>query len=167
MVTAVDSAKYYVLQVITGCELDVAKELNRRGVSAIIPLENRAIRTKGKWTTKPYVIFPGYVFINIKYSWSQYYIMSGIKGVVRLLGGGHSPEPLSKQETDLLIRQADMFREPSTVSLFDGGYKIVSGVLLMLKDNIKKIDRHAHRAIIEMSIAGKKTEFRLSFVTAE
>ncbi len=162
-----DSAKYYVLQVITGCEPDVAKELNRRGVSAIVPLENRVIRTKGKWTTKPYVIFPGYVFINIKYSWSLYYIISGINGVVRLLGGGHAPEPLSKQEANLLIKQEDMFREPSTVRLFDGGYEIVSGVLLMLKDHIKKLDRHAHRAIVEMPIAGKKTIFRLSFVTTE
>ena len=162
-----NSTRYYVLQVITGCELDVAKKLNRRGVPAIVPLENRVIRTKGKWITKPYIIFPGYVFINIKYSWSQYYIMSGVKGVVRLLGGGHSPEPLSKQETDLLIKQTDIFREPSIVRLLDSGYEIVSGALMMLKDNIKKIDRHAHRAIIEMSIAGKKTEFRLSFMTAE
>lgn len=158
--------KWYVLQVTTGEELSVMKELHRRGVSAAVPQENRAIRSKGKWITKKYVVFPGYVFINVKYSWSQYYIMSGIRSVIRLLGGGNSPEPLSDNDVNLLIRNTELFAEPSVLRFNDdGSYEVVSGVLLNFKDNIKKIDRHAHRAIVEMTLAGKSTEFKLSFDT--
>lgn len=156
--------RWYVLQVSTGEELSVMTELHRRGVAAIVPLENRAIRSKGKWTTRKYVIFPGYVFINMKYSWSQYYIMSGIKGIIRLLGGGNSPEPLSENDVELIIKDTELFAEPSVLKFNDdGSYEIISGVLLKLKDNIKKLDRHARRATVEIMLAGKKTEIKLSF----
>lgn len=159
-----NNQKWYVMQVTTGKELSVMNELQRRGVSTAVPIENRMIRSRGKWTEKKYIIFPGYVFINIKYSWSQYYIMSGINGVIRILGGGNSPEPLTDNEVELLIKNAELFAEPSTVKLNkDGSYEIISGVLKELKKHIKKIDRHAHRAIIEMPIVNKKTVFKLSF----
>lgn len=159
-----DKEKYYVLQVSTGDELSVMNELQRRGITAVVPLENRAIRSKGKWTTKKYTIFPGYVFINIRYTWSKYYMMSNIKGVIRLLGGGTSPEPLSDDEVELLIRNSELFAEPSVLKFGDSGeYEIVSGVLLKLKDNIRRLDRHAHRAMVEMTMAGKKVKINLSY----
>ncbi len=159
-----DKEKWYVLQVTTGEELSVMAELNRRGVSAAVPQENRVIRSGKKWITKKYVIFPGYVFINVKYSWSQYYIMSGIKDVIRLLGGGSSPEPLSESDVELLIKDIELFAEPSSLKFNDNGsYEIISGVLLNLKNKIKRIDRHAHRATVEMVLAGKKTDIKLSF----
>lgn len=160
-----DKAKWYVLQTALGCELSVMHELRRRGVSAIVPIECRVIRSKGKWISKDYIVFPGYVFINVKYGWSQYYIMSGISGVVRLLGGGYDPEPLTDSEAELLVRQAEIFRTPSILRLTDGGgYEFVSGALSELKDTVKSINRHSHRAIAEMQIAGKKVVFELSFV---
>lgn len=162
-----DKEKWYVLQVTTGEELSVKTELHRRGVSAIVPQENRAIRSKGKWTTKKYVIFPGYVFINVRYSWSQYYIMSGIRSIIRLLGGNSSPEPLSDSDVELLVRNTELFAEPSVLKLNDDNYEIISGVLLSLKDKIRKIDRHAHRATVEMTLAGRKIEFKLSFTVTD
>ena len=162
-----DHKKWYVLQVLTGAEKDVQKELHRRGVAAVVPIENRMIRTKGKWQTKEYIIFPGYVFINVQYTWSQYYIMSGIRQIIRILGGGELPEPLAEDEAELIIRQAELFKEPSVIRLTARGYEIVSGVLLMLQDNIKKIDRHARRVTVRMDIAGTKTDVKLSFVTEE
>ena len=158
-----DHKKWYVLQVLTGAEKDVQKELHRRGVAAVVPIENRMIRTKGKWQTKEYIIFPGYVFINVQYTWSQYYIMSGIRQIIRILGGGEVPEPLAEDEAELIIRQTELFKDPSVVRLTESGYEIVSGVLIMLHDNIKKIDRHARRATVRMNIAGTETEIKLSF----
>ena len=162
-----DKAKWYVLYVNTGRELDVMKSLQRKGISALVPLENRVIRSKGKWTTKKYVIFKGYVFVNLEYNWLIYYQISKINGVIRLLGGGKSPEPLSANEVEMLVESTKIFSEPSTVRLFDGGYEILNGILLSFKDCIKSLDRHAHRAVIETNIAGKPTKFTLSFMTEQ
>ena len=162
-----DKVKWYVLYVNTGKELDIMKALQRKGISALVPLENRAIRSRGKWITKEYVIFKGYVFINLEYNWLIYYEISKINGVIKLLGGGHSPEPLSENEVEMLVESTKIFSEPSTVRLFDGGYEILNGILLSFKDCIKSINRHAHRAVIETNIAGQPTKFTLSFMTEQ
>ena len=162
-----DKAKWYVLYVNTGRELDIMKELQRKGISAVVPLENRAIRSRGKWITKEYVIFKGYVFVNLEYNWLVYYEISKIKGVIRLLGGGHSPEPLPEHEVERLIKSTKLFAEPSTVRLFDSGYEVLNGVLLTFKDCIKSLDRHARRAVVETNIAGKSIKFTLSFMTEQ
>ncbi len=162
-----DKAKWYVLYVNTGRELDIMKALQRKGISAVVPLENRVIRSKGKWTTREYVIFKGYVFVNLEYNWLIYYEIAKINGVIRLLGGGKSPELLSEHEVETLIESIKLFAEPSTVRLFDGGYEILNGILLTFKDCIKSLNRHAHRAVIETNIAGKPTKFTLSFMTEQ
>ena len=157
------SGKWYVLQVLTGTETDVQRELIIRGVAAVVPIENRMIRQGGRWKTKEYIVFPGYVFINVRYSWSQYYIMAGIKQIVRILGGGEKPEPLSVKEAQLLIRQTELFRTPSVLIITDDGYEIESGALKELSDNIRKVDMHSRRAAVKMLIAGTETEIKLSF----
>ena len=162
-----DKVKWYVLYVNTGKELDIMKALQRKGILAVVPLENRVIRSKGKWITKKYVIFKGYVFVNLEYNWLIYYEISKINGVIRLLGGGTSPVPLSEHEVEMLIESTKLFAEPSTVRLFDGGYEILNGILLAFKDRIKSLDRHAHRAVIEIRIAGELAKFTLSFMTEQ
>ncbi|SCX21116.1 Transcription termination factor nusG, partial [Ruminococcaceae bacterium P7] len=69
--------KWYVLQVRTGYEEKIAAELNSRGYAAVVPLENRLIRRGGKWQPQPYIVFSGYVFVYLDYSWAQYYAMAG------------------------------------------------------------------------------------------
>ena len=156
-----NNKKWYVLQVLTGTETEVKQELIRRGVSAVVPIENRMIRQGGKWKEKEYIVFPGYVFINVQYTWSQYYIISGIRQIIRILGGGENPEPLSDNEYDLIIRQAELFKEPSVIKFTENGYEIKSGILLLLQDNIKKIDRHTRRAAVCMMTAGTETVIKL------
>ena len=159
-----ENNKWYVLQVQTGSELDVQKELLRRGVEAVVPIENRQIHRTKKWISKQYIVFAGYVFIRVMYSWSQYYILSGINGVIRLLGGGHKPEPLSQAETEWILSLTDMLKEPSVLKFTEDGYELISGVLLDLKDNIIKLERHHRRAVVRLHIAGQEQIIKLSYV---
>ena len=46
--------KWYVLYVNTGQEHAVAEQLRHRGYDAIVPIENKLIRSKGKWITQPH-----------------------------------------------------------------------------------------------------------------
>ena len=162
-----DKSKWYILYVNTGREFDVLKALERKGISAKVPVENRVIRSKGKWITKKYVIFKGYVFVNLEYNWLIYYEISKINGVIKLLGGGNSPVPLSDTEVERLIESTKLLAEPSTLRFSENGYEVLNGILLTFKDCIKSIDRHAHRAVIETNIAGKPTKFTLSFMTEQ
>lgn len=163
----VDNNKWYVLQVQTGTELDVQKELLRRGVEAVVPIENRQIHRAKRWLGKKYVVFAGYVFIKVMYSWSQYYILSGINGVIRLLGGGKDPEPLSMEETKWILGLSDMLKEPSVIRLTDSGYEIIGGVLLDLRDKIIKLEKHHRRAIVRLTVAGQEKDIKLSFIVTD
>lgn len=161
-----DASGWYVLQVTTGAEIEIQKELLRRGVTAVVPTENRVIRSGGKWCEKQYIVFVGYIFVKMSYTWSQYYILSGINGVIRLLGGGYKPEPLSHPEAEWIQQLNELLKEPSVVDLQENGsYEVISGVLLDLKDNIVKLERHHRRAVIKLKVAGTDTIIKLSFVT--
>lgn len=163
---AVDK-RWYVLYVESGKEKDVQKKLSEQGYEAVVPIENRMIRSGGKWISRAYVVFPGYVFINIEYDWWKYYTIAKISGVLTILGGGKEPIPLTNEEVRLVIYESELFREPPVVRLLDGGgFEIVSGSLLMFKRHIKRIDRHARRLVLSVPIAGKETEFTLSVIKA-
>ena len=159
-----ENNKWYILQVQTGLELDVQKELLRRGVEAVVPIENRQIHRAQQWISKQYIVFSGYVFIRMMYSWSQYYILSGINGVIRLLGGGHQPEPLTQSETEWILSLNDLLKEPSVLKLTENSYEVISGVLLDLKDNIIKLERHYRRAVVKLHIAGQEQIIKFSYV---
>ena len=129
-----------------------------------MPLENRQIHRAGHWISKQYIVFAGYVFIRMMYSWSQYYILSNINGVIRLLGGGHQPEPLTQSETEWILSLNDLLKEPSVIKLTDNNYEVISGVLLDLKDNIIKLERHYRRACVKLHIAGQEQIIKLSYM---
>ena len=58
---------WYVLYVNTGQVHGVAAQLRLRGNDAIVPIENKLIRSKGKWIKKQNILFEGYEFVRIRY----------------------------------------------------------------------------------------------------
>lgn len=160
-----EDIKWYVLQVTTGKELEILKQLLRRGVSAVVPVEKRNIRKGGQWSLQDYTVFPGYVFIRIRYNWSKYYVMSGISGIIKILGGGKEPTALSKEEAARIVMMSDMLREPSVLSFDENGdFTVVSGALTELEQYITKVKRRYKRAELEIPLAGEKQKITLSFV---
>lgn len=159
------NSRWYVLQVTTGQELRIQGELHRRGIQTIVPTEQRVIRQHGKWIKKQYIVFVGYVFIKIPYSFGLYYTLSGINGVLRILGGGSNPTALTHAEIKNIDQWSKMLGEPSVVKFNDdGSYEVLSGVLIEFKDHIKSIKKRYKRAICVINIAGAATQITLSFV---
>lgn len=161
----INNHKWYVLHVRTGSELDIAEQLRKRGFSAVVPTENRVIRKGGKWTQKIYIVFAGYVFIYMDYSWSKYYAMSGIYGIIKILGGGQNPTPLSKSETEFILKLSELLAEPSVLKFKDdNSYEVISGFLVDYTDNITKVERRYKKATVKVTVAGEEKEIKVSFV---
>lgn len=160
--------KWYLLQVRTGYEEAVANELQNRGFSAVVPVENRVIRRKGKWIQQLYIVFTGYVFIYLDYNWSKYYAMSGIHGVIKILGGGQTPTPLSKDEVVFINQLSELLGKPSVLEFSeDGTYKCISGFLADYEDKIVKIERRYKRATVLVTVANENKEIKVSFIESE
>lgn len=161
----INNHKWYVLHVRTGSELDIAEQLRRRGFSAVVPTENRVIRKGGKWTQHMYIVFAGYVFIYMDYSWSKYYAMSGIYGIIKILGGGQNPTPLSKSETEFILKLSELLAQPSVLKFSDNNsYEVISGFLSDYIDNITKVERRYKKATVKVTVAGEEKEIKVSFV---
>lgn len=160
-----EDIKWYVLQVTTGKELEIQKQLLRRGVTAAVPIEKRNIRKDGSWSLQDYTVFPGYVFIRIRYNWSKYYLMSGIGGIISILGGGKEPTALSGEESVRIAMMSEMLKEPSVLSFDENGdYTIINGILAELEPYITKIKRRYKRAELEFPFAGENQKITLSFI---
>jgi transcription antitermination factor NusG len=159
------NSQWYVLQVTTGQELRIQGDLHRRGIQTIVPVEQRVIRQRGKWVKKQYIVFAGYVFIKIPYSFGLYYALSGIHGVLRILGGGSNPTALTHTEIKNIDKWSKILGEPSVVKFNDDdSYEILGGVLMQFKGHIKTIKRRYRRAICDVNVAGTATQITLSFI---
>ena len=155
--------KWYVLYVNTGQEHAVAEQLRHRGYDAIVPIENKLIRSKGKWITQPHILFDGYVFVRMDYEWSKYYVFKGIPHIIRLLGGGTSPIPLTDKESEFILTLSELLKTPSVLKFTGEGYETVSGFLAENKDKIVKVQKRYKKATIKITLAGEPTELTVSF----
>ena len=83
---------WYVLQVMTGEELTVADKLRDHGIAVMVPQERRTIRCGGSWHSKDFVLFRGYIFVELEYTAVIYHIIRHLPSVIRFLG--QPPESL-------------------------------------------------------------------------
>ncbi len=157
-------AKWYVLQVTTDKEIEIKNRLEKQGYKVLVPLVEKIIRQKGKWKRQINVIFRGYIFVKLDYKWSDYYSLCKCPGVIRLLGGGKNPIPLTDEEI-MTVRRIDMLRSASLVE-FDNEGKLIplNGILKEFKDQLISYKRRQRKAVIELTIAKNKTPVMVSFI---
>lgn len=154
---------WYVIQVGAGKEEEIARELQKQGIQALVPVEDRPIHSKGIWTRKRYVIFSGYVFVNMAWRAENYYRVKKIPGVIRFLGDSRAPSTLSHLEAEWIRMMAGNGPlKPAKVRFQeDGKAVILSGILANLENRIVRWDRRGRRAVFEITLCGEKKEVRL------
>ena len=135
----------------------------KHSYDAIVPIENKLIRSKGKWITQPHILFDGYVFVRMEYEWSKYYVFKGIPHIIRLLGGGTSPIPLTDKESEFILTLSELLKTPSVLKFTDNNYETVSGFLAENKDKIVKVQKRYKKAKVKITLAGEPTELTVSF----
>lgn len=157
-------AKWYVLQVTTDREIEIKNRIEKQGYKVLVPLVEKIIRQKGKWKRQIDIIFRGYIFVKLDYKWSDYYSLCKCPGVIRLLGGGKNPIPLTDEEI-MTVRRIDMLRSASLVEFDNEGKLIpINCILLEFKEHLISYKRRQRRAVIELTIAKNKTPVTVSFI---
>ena len=114
---------------------------------------------------KEYVLFPGYVFLQMCYNAENYYRLKAIPGIINLLNG-----TLSYLEAEwilLLSGQNGQPLEPSLVRDRDGKLEVEAGVLKKFRSRVIRLDKRSRRALIELSICGEKKEVQLGIRLSE
>lgn len=162
---------WYVVQVTAGREDEAAAELGRQGIRALVPKENRLVRRGGRWTRSVYVLFGGYVFLDMAYNAENYYKVKRAPGVVRFLGEAGNPSRLSWPEAEwirLLTGRDNAPIEPTLVRAdAEGRVTAVRGVLEKVDGRLVSWDRRGRKATFKTTICGEEKEVRLSILLEE
>ena len=159
-----EELRRYVIQVKTGEESGIARRLKNQAIRAEVPIENRPIRSGGAWTKKEYILFPGYVFLDMDFTARNYYRVKEVPGVIRFLGDSKAPSTLSYLEAEW-IRILSGNGEPLEPTLVredgSGGITVISGVLKQLENRVLKWDKRSRKATFEITICGEARQVQL------
>lgn len=161
---------WYVIQVTTGNEVDIAKRIREAGMKAVVPRENKLIRKGGEWNKKEYTLFSGYIFLDIEFNAENYYKLKAIPGVIQFLGDNSAPFTLSYMEVEwirLLSGKDDAPIEPTVVRVNHGEVEIVSGVLENFTHRLIKIDKRQKKATFEITICNETKVVQLSVIVED
>jgi len=112
---------------------------------------------------------PGYVFVDAVIDGSTYYQIRNTTSVISFLGGG-KPIPLKDEEEQYIRTLAGTGQaiKPTKVRvLADGTVEILDGVLAHMPGRIVKFDKHAHKAVLQVSICGQHKAVKLSIDIVE
>ncbi|MBQ8298011.1 MAG: transcription termination/antitermination NusG family protein [Ruminococcus sp.] len=156
----------YVLQVKPGYEESAARELQRKGYTAMCPMVEAHIRFGGEWHKRLKILFTQYIFVECDLSDVDYYNIMSAVGVIRFLGCG-KPEPLPADEREY-IRILDNGGKPveaSKVYVTSYGDKMVlSGLLRKYANNSVRIDLRQRRAWVTVTLHGKPHKITLPVI---
>ena len=153
---------WYVIQVRTGseenirlqCEANISQNVMER---CFIPYYEERRRIRGEWMTLKKILFPGYVFLITEEIDELFYQLKKVIGLTRLLGAGDEIIPLTERERDFLLRFGG---ENQIVEMCEGiieqsRIRILSGPLMGMEGQIRKIDRHKRKAWLEVEMFGR------------
>lgn len=155
--------EWYVLHVLTGCELEARRQLTARGIQCLAVQEIGIIRRGGRWQEEPRILFPGYVFVFMEYTADMHYAVKEIPGAIRLLPK-ERPMPLLPNESAWLIDICGDTLSPSKIDFSGDTPRVVDGPLKLLEEHITKIDRHRRRAQLRIPVLGEGKDITLSFL---
>ena len=158
---------WYVIQVYTGKELEIAQQCRERvvneGEDVFVPLAERWTKIRGERTLITSRLFPGYVFIETDRIEDFHKRLNRIYAMTKVLRTGDEMTPIQKEEEEYLRKLGG---DEHVVKYSEGyieGDKLVvtSGALKDFEGKVKKILRHKRLVVMEFSLLGQTVEVTL------
>ena len=126
----------------------------------ILPTEETI---SGRMAIQERILFPGYVFLIAQ---NLECLVNGLKkviGLTKLIGIGDQIVPLVQEEVELLMRIGTdkQLVEMSSGIIENDRVRILSGPLMGMEGNIRRIDRHKRIAYLEIEMFGRTVEMKV------
>ncbi len=165
---------WYVIQTETGREEILIKWLNLHFTeeelkdSFVVKRETRR-KINGEWKVIVEKLFKGYVFVVANDPVKIFLKLKNIPMLSKLLADGeYTFLQLNRKEIEFISKfgagRNDHTAKISTIDLNEGDeIEYIGGDLAMFAGQIKRIDKHKRRAVIEVEMFGRKTEVYMGF----
>lgn len=155
--------RWYVLQVMTGRETAIKEKLieSLSGVHALAPRRIITERRRGTLTEVIRVLFPSYIFVQIKLDEINYYTVKELPGVFGFLGA-QGPEPVPDEQMANVLRWCggDELVGLSRVEL-GKQIRVIDGPLKGMEGRIIRIDKRKGRAKVRLTLFREEKEIDL------
>jgi transcription termination/antitermination protein NusG len=172
-------AKWYAVQTYSGHENKVQRLIQRRIEEepgepeekeiqeVVVPTQEVVELRNGKRVTVTRRLYPGYVLVKMVYNQRTGHAISNIQGVLKFLGTGADPKPLSEDEL------SKIFGGPEEVAVEDEKVEIpfhvgqvvevIEGPFSEFSGTVQDVDHDKGKVKVEVSLFGRPTSLELDY----
>jgi transcriptional antiterminator NusG len=166
-------AKWYVLNIRTGYENAIQKELQQRIkasglqnkiVDILVPVQKKIVVKKGKQKVEEDKIFPGYILVKMELDEVTWEIINNIDGIRGFVRTDKKPRPLPESEVQAIMQYMEV-EQPSYQSSFSVGeaVKITEGAFADFIGSVQEIDQSKGKVKVLISFLGREAPVELEF----
>ncbi len=171
--------RWYVLHAQTGYEDKVKTNLESRlsesslkeHVSQIlIPTEKVSEIKDGKKRISLRKFFPGYLLIEMEMNDEVWYFVKNTPGVSGFIGSRTKPTPLSDNEIQNILKQAEEKKEKATPRvIFESGegVRVIEGPFTNFNGTVDEVNPNKGKLKVMVSIFGRFTPVELEYWQVE
>jgi len=172
-------AKWYAIQTYSGHENKVQRLIQRRIdeepgepeekliQEVLVPTQEVVELRNGKRVTVTRRLYPGYVLVKMVYNQRTGLLISNIQGVLKFLGTGADPQPLSDDELAKIFGgpEAAPTEEEKTEIPFHIGQvvEVVEGPFSEFSGTVQDVDHDKGKVKVEVSLFGRPTSLELDY----
>lgn len=165
------NAKWYVLNIRTGYENSIQKELKQRIeatgmedkiVDILVPVQKKIFVKKGKQEVKEEKIFPGYVLVKMELDTKTWDLVKNTEGVRGFVKTEKYPKPLPESEVRAITKFMEV-ETPSFQTSFSVGeaVKIAEGAFADFIGSVQDIDTAKGKITVLISFLGREAPVEL------
>ena len=165
------NAKWYVLNIRTGYENSIQKELKQRIeatgmedkiVDILVPSQKKIFVKKGKQEVKEEKIFPGYVLVKMELDNKTWDLVKNTEGVRGFVKTDKYPKPLPESEVRAITKFMEV-EAPSFQTSFSVGeaVKITEGAFADFIGSVQEIDTAKGKITVLISFLGREAPVEL------
>lgn len=170
-------AKWYVLNIRTGYENSIQKELNqrikasgleRKIVDILVPVQKKIVVKKGEQKVEEDKIFPGYILVKMELDEITWEIINNIDGIRGFVRTDKKPRPLPESEVRAIMQYMEV-EQPSYETSFSVGeaVKITEGAFADFIGSVQEIDPSKGKVKVLISFLGREAPVELEFSQVE
>lgn len=168
--------KWYIVQVYSGFESKVQKNLEERIASSghpekldkiIIPTEQIVELVRGKRKELSRKFYPGYIIIHIELDDETWHIVNSTEKVTGFLGGRKKPTPLTDKEAEEILNRIEEGRlKPKPKFYFEPGdeIRVIDGPFANFNGTVEEVNPEKGKIRVFVSIFGRPTPVELDFI---
>jgi transcriptional antiterminator NusG len=173
-------SKWYVIQSYSGHEQKVKRFIdhkieeghNPEILRTLVPTQEVMEIRNGKRVQVTRRLYPGYVLVNIgvgedvSLDSRTIHAINSIKGVIKFVGGGRKPQPLSDEEVRKLLGiETEEEKEARAEIPFQIGQavEVTQGPFTDFSGTVQSVDADKGKVKVEVSLFGRPTSVELDF----